>query len=126
MFTALDPFRSVRSPFHSQAISITGFSEMTFLAGQGGVRPDGTRGNGIAEQTVIAMENVVAVLAEGDMSMANVAKLTIYLTQHDHIPSLVEAASPFLPDPRPAATLLIVGALADPSLLVQVEAVAAR
>lgn len=126
MITGLDTPRSVRSPFHSQATSVSGLSEMVFVSGQVGMRADGTRAEGVAAQTTVAMENVIAVLAEAGMTMADVAKLTIYLTQHDHIPAFVEAASPSLSEPRPAATLLIVHALADPALLVQVEAVAAR
>lgn len=124
MITALEPDRAFGSPFHSQGTLATGVSRMAFVSGQVGVRPDGTRAEGIADQTVVAMENVLRVLGQGGFTMSDVGRLTVYLTSHDHIGSFVDAAAPFLPEVRPAATLLVVGALADPSLLVQVEALA--
>lgn len=123
MITALDPARDFGSPFHSQGTLATG-TRMAFVSGQVGVRPDGTRAEGVRDQTVVAMENVRRVLTEGGLGMMDVASLTIYLTARDHVSTFVEAAAPFLPEVRPAATLLVVPELAAPGLLVQVAATA--
>ena len=69
-------------------------------------------------------ESQISVLAEAGMSNANIAKLTIYLTDAANVPGFVEAAAGTLPATPPATTLLIVKALAAPELLVEVEAIA--
>ena len=125
MITPLDPARSTTSPFHSQGMMITDPGKMIFVAGQVGVTADGRVGEGVTEQTQIAFANVHAVLAEGGVGPESILKHTIYLTDDSHIAEFVEAGRQWLPDPRPAATLLIVGQLANPDLLVQIEAVAA-
>ncbi|MFX4271743.1 RidA family protein [Propionibacteriaceae bacterium Y1685] len=125
MFHGLDPQRAQTSPFHSAGIRVTHFDELAVVSGQVGVRPDGTVGRDIVEQTRIAFENVEAVLAEGRLDLGAVIKYTIHLTDRDHIADFVRAGTPYLPEPRPAATLLIQPGLANPALLVQIEALAA-
>lgn len=128
MITPLNPPRDFDSPFHSQGTLVTDAARWVMTAGQVGVRPDGSVGRGVGEQTTIAMGNVRAVLAEAGLDLASVAKFTIWLTDDGHISDFVAAASPFLhedPAQRPAATLLIMERLANPDLLVQIEATAA-
>lgn len=128
MITPLNAPRDFGSPFHSQGVLVTGVDGFVVVSGQVGVRPDGTVGRGVGEQTTIAMENVRAVLAEADLDLTAVITFTIHLTDDAHIADFVEHASTFLhPDPsrRPAATLLIQDRLANPDLLVQIEAMAA-
>jgi enamine deaminase RidA (YjgF/YER057c/UK114 family) len=85
----------------------------------------GNIGEDIGEQATLAIANLNAVLAEAGMTNANLAKLTIYLTDESLVPGFVAAAGAALPDPPPATTLLIVKALAAPPLQVEIEAVAA-
>lgn len=128
MITPLNPARDFGSPFHSQGTLVTDIEKLVVVAGQVGVRANGTMGNGIAEQTTIAIENLRAVLAEADLDLTAVIKLTIYLTDATHIPEFIEHATPYLhnePTQRPAVTLLIQAQLANPQLLVQIEAIAA-
>lgn len=128
MITPLNPPRDHGSPFHSQGVLATDIDRLVVVAGQVGVRPDGTLGKGVAEQTTIAMENVRAVLAEARIDLTALVKLTVYLTDPTHITEFVEHASSYLqedPTQRPATTLLIMAQLANPDLLVQVEAIAA-
>ncbi|MDN5726540.1 MAG: RidA family protein [Propionibacteriales bacterium] len=125
MFTGLNPRRAQTSPFHSAGMLVTHIHQLATVSGQVGVRPDGTVGQGIVEQTQIAFENVEAVLAEGRLDLGAVIQYTIHLTDRAHIADFVRAGSPFLPEPRPACTLLIQAGLASPDLLVQIEALAA-
>lgn len=125
----LNPARARRSPFHSQGVAVTDPSRWVYVAGQVGVRPDGAVGPDVVEQTAIAFDNVAAVLAEGGLGLSDVVQLRIYVTARDHIGGVVAGADGLLPaviEERPGATLLIVPELADPRLLVQIEAVAAR
>ena len=61
---------------------------------------------------------------EPGMDNSKLAKVTIYLTDESLIPAFMEGAAGALPSPPPATTLLIVKALAAPTLLVEIEAVA--
>ena len=122
----LEPGRDFDSPLHGQGVFLTGHSGVALVSGQVGVRPDGTSGSGLAEQTRIAFENIARILAEADLDLPDVASLRIYLTSPDHIEAFTAVARQCLDGHRPAATLLIVHQLANPALLVQIEAVAAR
>lgn len=120
----LEPPRDFASPLHSQGVLVANPGALAFVSGQVGVRPDGSIGHGVSEQVRIAFENIARVLAEGGLGLGDVASLRIYLTSHDHIVTFADTASRCLGGHRPAATLLVVDRLANPDLLVQVEAVA--
>ncbi|MGC5617680.1 RidA family protein [Georgenia sp. Z1491] len=121
----LEPARDFDSPLHSQGALVVGADRLAFVSGQVGVRPGGSMGADLTEQTLIAFENVERVLAEADLGMPDVASLRIYLTSHDAIPEFTETARGCLCGHRPASTLLVVEHLANTALLVQVEAIAA-
>ncbi len=116
--------RVLESPLHSQGVLVPSPGGLAFVSGQVGVRPNGTTGNDVEQQTRIAFENIARVLAEAGLDLSDVASLRIYLTSHDDIGSFAQAARQCLGGHRPAATLLLVEHVANPALLVQVEAVA--
>ena len=124
MTKALNPKSISTPPFLSQGIEITAPSRFVFVSGQVGAGPQGP-GKDIGEQTTLAIANLNAVLAEGGMTNANIVKLTIYLTDEANLGGFMAAGGGALPVPPPATTLLIVKALADPSLLIEIEAIAA-
>lgn len=95
------------------------------LAGQTGTAPDGRIGDGIEEQSELVYNNILTVLEQCGMSVANLAKVTIYLTSPDYIEAWRAAQKKAFGDIVPASTLLIISRLARPELLVEVEAVAA-
>lgn len=109
---------------YSHAIDVTGARRMLFVSGQVGVAPDGGVPAGVAGQARQAIANLNAVLHEAGLTNRNIAKFTIYLTDQAHLPEFMAAGSGTLPSPPPATTLLIVKALADPALLVEIEAIA--
>jgi len=100
------------------------WEDPAIVAGQVGVRSDGTAGESIGEQARIAFENIDRVLAESTLKTDDIASLRIYLTLHDHIEFFTETAKSCLGEHRPAATLLIVVTLAHPTLDVQIEVIA--
>jgi len=113
-------------PFYSQAVESTAAQRMLFIAGQVGVGPDGTMPADIGDQTRNALGNLAAVLAAGDMTSSDIVKFTIFLTDAAHIDAFGAAAGASLPQPPPAATMIIVKGLAAPGMLVEIEAIAAR
>ena len=77
-------------------------------------------------QAAQAVANLNAVLDEAGLTPADLAKLTIYLTDPADVEPFMGAAGASLPQPPPATTLLIVAGLGSPELRVEIEAVAAR
>jgi 2-iminobutanoate/2-iminopropanoate deaminase len=122
----LDPPRAVASPLHSQGTLASAPGGLVFVSGQVGVSPDGTTAPGVAHQTRVTFDNVLRVLAEVDLTVFDISSLRIYLTSHQDIEAFTQSAKSCLKGHRPAATLLVLEHLADPSLLVQVEAVAVQ
>jgi 2-iminobutanoate/2-iminopropanoate deaminase len=101
-------------------------AELFHLAGQTGVAPDGTVGDGIAEQSAIVYRNIATVLEQCGMGFENLVKVTIFLTDPDYIDAWRAEQRKAFGDVVPASTLLIVSRLARPEFLVEVEAIAAK
>lgn len=125
MATAVNPQSVSASPFYSQGMQVSGPARWLHVSGQVGVRADGSVPEDVGEQAAVAVANLTAVLAEADMAVADLVKITIYLTSPDHVGPFMGAAAGSLADPPPATTLLVVGALSDPRLHVEIEGVAA-
>jgi 2-iminobutanoate/2-iminopropanoate deaminase len=70
------------------------------------------------------LENVGAVLAAAGCSFADVAKVTIFLTNVDDRPRINPVRQEFFRNSRPASTLVEVSRLAIPGAKIEVEAVA--
>lgn len=113
-------------------VSVATGSKLVFVAGQVARDADnGTVGEGdLAAQIEQCYLNVGTALAEVGSSFGDVAKLTIYVVDWtiDKMPLLAEglarASAKLGVTPVPPGTLVGVAALAEPDLLVEVEAVA--
>ena len=111
-------------PAYSQGMEAKGPARLLFISGQVGAGADGVVPADIGEQAKLAIANLNSVLSEAGLNNTNLAKLTIYLTDPAHLQAFYGAAIGTLASPPPATTLLIVKALADPALLVEIEAIA--
>lgn len=74
-----------------------------------------------AQQT---FENLNNVLTEAGGRLGDIVKMTTYLTHSAHIETYRAVRNTFFADPMPPNTLVIVESLADPSFLIEVEAIA--
>jgi 2-iminobutanoate/2-iminopropanoate deaminase len=101
-------------------------SDLLFLAGQVGVRPDGSTPTTLAEQAEEVFANIVRVLKAKDMTVANLAKINIYVVSGQPIGEVRAARTRYLGEHKPASTFIYVPALADPKYLIEIEGVAAR
>ncbi len=74
------------------------------------------------------MDNLEAVLADGEMSVADVVRLTVYTTDIDAIHPQYGVLTDRLDaaEVKPAQTLIGVARLALPELMVEVEATAVQ
>lgn len=75
-------------------------------------------------QTLQALDNMQAVLEAGGASLADVVKITFYLTDIRHKSLVWEARKQRFGDARPASTLVEVTHLVDPQALLEIDAVA--
>ena len=101
-------------------------SDLLFLAGQVGVRPDGSTPASFAEQAEEVFVNIVRVLNAKDMSVANLVKINIYVVSGQPVGEVRAARMRHLGDHKPASTFVYVPQLADPKYLIEIEGVTAR
>src|SRR6266481_7331968 len=120
--------RSIAAPIgtYSHGIEVPPGARWLHVAGQIGVRPDGSVPATLEEQTEAVWQNILAVLADAGMGIGDVVKITSFLTRHENFPSFAQVRAKFLGSHRPASTLLIISSLARPEFLVEVEAIAAK
>jgi reactive intermediate/imine deaminase len=74
-----------------------------------------------AEQT---FQNLARVLEAGGSSLDRVVKVTIFLTDMANFPKIVELRKRWFTAPYPADTIVQVGSLALPELVIEIEAIA--
>ena len=124
--TALNPATVPTSPFYSQGIEIREAGRLVFVFGQVGMTAEGQILDGVEAQAAQAVANLNAVLDEAGLTPADLAKLTIYLTDPADVEPFMGAAGASRPQPPPATTLPIVNGLGAPELRVEIAAVAVR
>ena len=78
----------------------------------------------VVAQTRQALENVGRVLEAAGVTFADIAKVTLYLTDVDDRPKINPVRREFFGETRPASTLVEVSRLAIPGAKVEIEAVA--
>ncbi|MEX0781847.1 MAG: RidA family protein [Dehalococcoidia bacterium] len=113
------------SPNYSHAIKKTGTP--VFIAGQ--VAMD-AQGNPLHEgdpaaQARAALTSMKRVVEASGGTMADIVKITIFVTDLAHRAALAPIRGEFFPSGEmPASTFLVISSLADPRFLVEIEAVA--
>ena len=98
-----------------------------YVSGQVGVDSRGKLQAGIEKQVEQVWKNIAQVLKSAGMGYRDIVKVTTFLTDSRFIVPFRTVRDRFFPaPPYPASTLLIVAGLADPGMLVEIEAVAAK
>ena len=107
---------------YSQAIADAG---LLFMSGQVGRKHDVTElEDGVAEQTRQAIHNLQAVLAKRDLSLANVVKTTVFLTDMEDFGAMNAVyMEMFGEDAAPARSTIEVSRL-PLDALVEIDAIA--
>ena len=67
-----------------------------------------------------------AVLEAGGMTLKDVVRFDVYMTDQADVKTFVEVRDRMMGDHKPGATLLVIKELARPELKIEVEAVAAK
>lgn len=105
---------------------VTGADKILFCSGQISVDESGAvvHADDMAAQMTQALDNLDAVLSGAGMSIENVVKLTVYVTDMDAAFSAFPAIAGRVGAAKAAQTLLGVSRLAFPGLMVEIEATA--
>jgi len=105
---------------YSQGLRAGNFA---FVSGQGPLDPKTGKvvGDTIEEQTSRVLENIKAILAAGDASMADVVKVSAHLSDMSLFERYNRVYASYFPDPKPTRTT--VGSQL-PGILVEIDAIA--
>jgi 2-iminobutanoate/2-iminopropanoate deaminase len=123
---ALSP-SSIRPPLarYSHGIAVPAGHRLVITAGQLGIGSDERIPEDSEAQANICFANIAAILAEDGMTMANVVRLSVYVTAREHMEGYRRSRDRQFPGTPPTTTLLMVSGLARPEFVVEIEAIAA-
>ena len=125
--TDVSPIRLDPDPYEpyriSQAMRV---GDLVFVSGQAAIDEDGGL-VGVGDfdaQAELVFRNLSRVLEAAGSSLADVAKVTIYLTDMANFPKIGELRGKWFTEPYPADTIVEVTSLALPELEIEIEAIA--
>ncbi|MBT9174992.1 MAG: 2-iminobutanoate/2-iminopropanoate deaminase [candidate division WS2 bacterium] len=110
---------------YSPAIEVEGFKKIIFLSGQIPLDPETGEmvGENIKEQARRVILNIEALLEEGGLTLDNVVKNTVYLTNLQDFADFNEVYKEFFKEIYPARTTIEVKGLPRGSLI-EIESIA--
>jgi len=109
---------------YSQAVSHAG---VVYVSGQLPVRANGEHSadQPFEVQASIALDNLVAILSEANLSPRDLLKVTVYVVGIEHWPAFDRIYAHYLGDHRPARAVVPVPVLHH-GYLIEIDAVARR
>lgn len=112
------------APTYAQVMEVSGASRLVFISGQIPVTKDGHIPESFEEQSRLAWANVLAQLRAAAMSVDNLVKVTIFLSDRKYIADYRRTRDEALGGRRVALTTIITG-IFDEKWLLEIEAIAA-
>ena len=109
----------------SQGVQI---GDTVYTAGQVAFDPAGNvvGAGDMKAQTRQVMENLKKVLEGTGTSLADVVKITVYVTDISRMKEVQEVRAEYFSEPFPASTGVEITALARPELMIEIEAIAVK
>lgn len=108
---------------YSQALESKDTSRRLYISGQIPERRDGTLPTAFKDQARQVWANIRAQLAAADMTMDDLVKVTIFLSDRQYTIENREVRQEVLGNHAPALTVIITG-IFDESWLLEIEAIA--
>ena len=96
------------------------------ISGQVGVRPDGSIVEDAEGQIDQVWANLAAQMDAAGVARENTVKINVFLTRREDIGYYRESRGAFFGESPPASTLLFVAGLADPAMVVEIEAICVK
>lgn len=115
------------SQFHfSHAVRVRDFKDLLLISGQVGIGETGQVVDGFAAQCRLAFQSIEKIVTQAGGSMANIIKINAYFRDVTKLGEYEKVLADYYPAGAfPAATVIEVKSLALPSLLLEIEALAA-
>ena len=110
----------------AHGVEVPAGARMLFTNGQVGTKPDGTTPNSTADQAEVVFSRLKSVLAAAKMSLSDIVRLTVFLTDQGDVRTFVQARNRVMGEHKPGAIILVVKGLARPELKIEIEAIAAK
>ena len=108
---------------YSQALETTSSIRRLYISGQIPMARGGAVPDSFAEQAKLVWANVLAQLEAADMTIGNLVKVTIFLSDRKYALENRQARQEALGDHAPALTVIIAG-IFDEAWLLEIEAIA--
>lgn len=105
------------------AMEVTGASRQLFVSGTMGLAEDGSAPATLDQQLELIWCNIERILAEAEMSVSNIVRLTSYLARPEFAEANQTAREKALNNRAVPTTAIVVTTL-DPSWLVEIEVIA--
>lgn len=122
LFSSGSPFESVVG--FSRAVRVGPFVHVSGTTASG---PDGPVGaDDAGEQAAEVLARIAAALDDAGSGLADVVRTRVYLTDIQDFESVARAHAEVFSGIRPSTTFVEVSALANPALLVEIEAEAIK
>jgi 2-iminobutanoate/2-iminopropanoate deaminase len=106
---------------YSQGVVHSANARRLLISGQVGIRPDGSIPDDLEAQMDIAWDNLIEVLREGGMTVADLVKVTTFVTVPGSVALARKIRQRKLGAHAPASTYLEVAGLATKQFLFEVE-----
>jgi 2-iminobutanoate/2-iminopropanoate deaminase len=111
---------------YSHTAKVPAGTELVFLSGQVGVRPDGFTPSTLPEQADQAFANIISLLAAHGLKATDIVKLTTYIVSGFDGQAIREVRQKYLGSHHSVSTLLYVSGLSNPAWMIELEALAAK
>jgi 2-iminobutanoate/2-iminopropanoate deaminase len=109
---------------YSQAVQVEGARRLLFVSGQIPQTVAGETPSDFRAQAELVWANLRAQIEAADMTLANLVKVTIFLSSREYAEVNREVRQAVLGSHAPALTVIITG-IFDPAWLLEIEAIAA-
>lgn len=119
------PTVAATSGGYSHAAEVRGGARLLFISGQIPEHPNGEVPSDFRAQCEAVWDNIEAILAAAEMDVADLVKVTTFLTEPKQAVANREARQRRLGALRPALTVIVARTL-ESSWLLEIEAVAAK
>ncbi len=115
---------------YAHGIKVSNPQNMVFTSGVVPTMPDGTVPPTIEGQARVVWANLIEILREGGMAVADIVSITTYVVATDVLTEslavVMGVRDEVMGDHRAASTLVTVPALARPEWLMEISVVAAK
>ena len=112
---------------YSRSVEVPPNARWLYLAGQVGIRLDGTMPETFEEQDEQMWQNTLLILEDAGFGVGDIVKINVYSTDPSGRSFHGKHRARYLNDDHiPASTWVVISELANPKILIEMEVIAAK